>query len=141
MVGTVGSSAGVEQDVGGLDVAMHETACVGRIQGARQLREDTDRFGRIQAAMSESLVEVSPLDVAHRDVEDVFGRPSLVDRDDVRVVDGSGQLRLAQEAVTERSILGEPGSQHLERDHTLESQFLGQVDDAHPAPPSSDSIR
>jgi hypothetical protein len=34
-------------------------------------------------------------------------RTCLVDRDDVRMVDRRGQLRLPQEAVTERLVLGE----------------------------------
>ena len=36
--------------------------------------------------------------------------------------------------MTERSVLGEAGSQELECDPPLEAQILGQVDDAHPAP-------
>ena len=58
----------------------------------------------------------------------------LVDRDDVRMVDRRGQLRLAQEAVTERFVLGEAGSEQLECNSPPESQIHGQVDDAHPTP-------
>ena len=50
------------------------------------------------------------------------------------MVDRRGQLRLAQEAVTERFVLGEAGSEQLERNPPLEPQILGQVDDAHAAP-------
>ena len=86
---------------------MHETARMGRIQGARDLREDADRVRRVQTAALEALLQVAPLDVAHGDEEEVLGRPGLVDRDDVRMVDRRGELRLAQEAVTERLVLGE----------------------------------
>ena len=133
VVGAVGAGARVEQHVGGLHVAMHKTARVGRIQGARHLRDDADRVRRVQTAALQALLEVTPLDVAHGDEEDVLGRPGLVDRDDVRMVDRRGQLRLAQEAVTERLVLGEARSQQLERDLPLEPQILGQVDDAHAA--------
>ncbi len=133
VVGAVGAGARVEQHVGGLHVAMHEAARVGRIEGARHLREDADRVRRVQTAALEALLQVTPLDVAHGDEEDVLGRPGLVDRDDVRMVDRRGQLRLAQEAVTERLVLGEAGSQQLERNPPLEPQILGQVDDAHAA--------
>ena len=44
VVGAIGAGAYVEEHVGRLDVAMHEAACMGRIQGARQLREDADRI-------------------------------------------------------------------------------------------------
>jgi hypothetical protein len=69
-----------------------------------------------------------------RDEEEVLGRAGLVDRDDVRMVDRRGQLGLAQKAVTERFVLGEAGSQHLERNFALEPEILGQVHDAHAAP-------
>ena len=36
------------------------------------------------------------------------------------LVDRRGQLRLAQEAVAERFVLGESGSQQLQRDAPLE---------------------
>jgi hypothetical protein len=133
VVGAVGTGACVEQQVGGLHVAMHETARVGRVQGARHLREDADRGRRVQTAVLEAPFQVTPLDVAHGDEEDVLGRPGLVDRDDVRMVDRRGQLRLAQEAVAERFVLGQAGSQQLQRDSPLEPQILGQVDDAHAA--------
>ena len=131
VVGSVGAGARVEEHVGGLHVTMHETARMGRIEGARDLREDADRVRRVQTAAFEALFQVAPLDVAHGDEEDVLGRPSLVDRDDVRMVDRRGQLRLAQEPVTERLVLGEARSEQLEGNLPLEPQILGQVDDAH----------
>ena len=60
MVRAVGPGARVEEDVGGLHVAMHETARVGRIQGARDLREDSDRVRRVERAVLEALFQVSP---------------------------------------------------------------------------------
>ena len=92
-----------------------------------------DRVARVEAAALQARLQVAPLDVAHRDEEEVVGRPGLVDRDDVRMVDRRGELRLAQEPVTERLVLGEAGGEQLERDPPLEPQVLGQVDDAHPA--------
>ena len=133
VVGAVGSSAAVEQHVGGLHVAMHEAARVSRIEGARHLGEEAGRIRRVETTVSEAFLEVTPLHVAHSDEEDVLGRPSLIDRDDVRMIDRRGELRFAQEAVPERLVLGESGSQQLERNPPLEPQILGQVDDAHAA--------
>ena len=113
---------------------MHETARMRRIQGTRHLREDADRVRRVETAALQARFQVTPLDVAHRYEEEVSGRPSLVDRDDVRMVDRRGQLRLAQEAITERRVLDETGSQQLERNSPLQPQILGHVDDAHAAP-------
>ena len=107
---------------------------MGRVEGARHLRENSDRVRRVKAAALEAILQVTPLDVAHGDEEEVLGRPGLVDRDDVRMVDRRGQLRLAQEAVTERLVLCEVRGQELERNPPLEPQILSQVDDAHAAP-------
>ena len=50
------------------------------------------------------------------------------------MVDRRGQLRLAEEAVAERAVLGEACGEQLERNPPLEPQILGEVDDAHAAP-------
>jgi hypothetical protein len=49
------------------------------------------------------------------------------------MVDGRSQLRLTQEAVAKRLVLGEARRKKLERNLALEPQILGQVDDAHAA--------
>ena len=65
---------------------MHETARMSRIEALATC-------ARISIASAGSrrpswrAFQVTPLDVAHGYKEDVLGRPSLVDRDDVRVVD------------------------------------------------------
>ena len=133
VVGAVGSSAGVEQHVGGLHVAMHETARMGRIQGARNLCEDADRVRGVKGAALHALLQVAPLHVAHGDIEEILRRPGLVDRNDVRMVDRRGKLRFAQEAVTEGVVLGKARGKKLEGHPPLEPQIFSQVDDAHAA--------
>src|SRR5215216_2947948 len=99
---------------------MYETARVGRIQGARDLGENACRVPWVQTAPLQTLFQIASLDIAHGDEEEVLGRPSFVDRDDVRMVDRRGQLRLAQEPVTKRLVLGEARSEQLERNLPLE---------------------
>ena len=95
VVGAVRSGADVEQDVGGLDVAMDEAARVGGIQGDRHLGDDPDRVRRIHGATLQPRLQVAPADIAHGDEEDALGSPGLVDGDDVRMIDRRRQLRLA----------------------------------------------
>ena len=106
---------------------------MGRVQGTRKLREDARRGRGIEPPVPEPLLQVSPFDVAHADKEEAVDRPSLVDRDDVRMVDRRGQLGLTEEAVAERVVLGEIDGQELQRDPPLEPQVLGEVDHAHAA--------
>ncbi len=133
VVGAVEPGADVEQDIGRLDVAVDEAARVGGVEGTRNLGEDRDRLRRLERAVPQPLLEVASLDVAHRDEEQLAELAGLVDRDDVRVVDRGRELRLAQEAVAERFVLGEVGGEELERDVALQALVLGQVDDAHAA--------
>jgi hypothetical protein len=53
----------------------------------------------------------------------------------VRVVEGSGGLRLAQEAGARPGIGREIPGQELEGDRALRADVLGAKDDAHPAAP------
>jgi hypothetical protein len=134
VVGAVRAGAWVEQHVGGLHVTMDEAARVGGIERARHLREDPDRVPRIEAATLQALFQIRPLDIAHSDEEEVFGRPGLVDRNDVGMVDRRSEFRLTEESITERVVLGKTGGEELERNPPLEPQILGKVDDAHAAP-------
>ena len=133
MIRAVGTRAGVEEDVRRLHVPMHEPARVRRVESARELRDDADRLPGLETAAFEALLEVAPLDVAHRDEEDVLGARGLVDRNDVRVVDRRGELGLAQEPLPEGVVLGEAGVHQLQRHPSLEPEVVGEVDDAHPA--------
>jgi hypothetical protein len=117
-----------------LHVAVDEPAAVRRLERARDLRKDADGVRRVEAAVLEAVPEVAPLDVAHRDEEEVVRCPRLVDRDDARMVDRCGELGLAEKALAERLVLGEARRQELESNLSLEPEILGQIDDAHPAP-------
>ena len=99
---------GAEQDVRGLDVAVHEAVGVRGIQRAADLRDDVRRPLGIQAALcAHERPQVGPVDVAHDDEQHALALARVVDGDHVRVLDRRGRLGLGDEARAEVGLLGE----------------------------------
>ena len=121
-----------DQDVGGLDVAMDQAALVGSVEGARDLGDEMGSTGRLERAAIDHLAQVGPDHPAHRDVEGSVLLARLVYRDDVGVVDGSGDHPLAPEPLSKRGVAGERRGHQLQRHRTREPQLGRAVDDSHP---------
>jgi hypothetical protein len=116
-----------------IHVAMDEALVVRRVQRLRHLPEDGDCALRLERSLlGEKLGQIRALDVPHGQEEQPFLLARLQDGDDVRVVEGGGDPRLAQETLTKPLILGELGGNHLERDLAPEPRVFGAVDRAHP---------
>jgi hypothetical protein len=105
------------------------------VERARDLREDGDRTLDRQALAPEERAQVAAVDEAHRQVQAPLVLARLVDRDDVRVVERGGELRLLEERPPEYLVLSQLPSNQLERNRALEPQVGGPVHDAHPAAP------
>ncbi len=60
VVGPVRAGAGVEQDVGGLHVPVHEPARMRCIERAGDLRENGDRLARLEPPTPQTLLQVAP---------------------------------------------------------------------------------
>ena len=88
---------------------------------------------RRRAARDEQLLERPPLEVLHRDVVGALGLAAVVDRDDVRVREAGGVLRLAPEALDELLVARVPVVEDLDRDAPAELLVLGEIDVRHPA--------
>ena len=133
-VGQVRVVAVVEEHVRGLHVAVDERPPVRGVEGVGHLGQDAKRSLRAQLALAvEDASEVVALDEAHRQVELPVVLAGLVDRDHVRMVERGGEAWLAQEAGTERLVLGQLRRDQLQRDRALERQVDRPVDDAHAA--------
>ena len=94
-VGEVGVLSGVrvDEDVGGLHVAMDEAVVVRRVERRADLLDDRDRPGELQAAVADyQRAQVRALDPAHADEEEPFGLARLVDGEHVRVLDQRPEL-------------------------------------------------
>ncbi len=125
---------GGQQDVRGLDVAVHEAGGVRLVQRRADLRDDPRRpLGRQPALAPDEAADVVAGDVAHRDVRDPALVARVIDRDDVGVIDRRRDLRLAHEPVADRLVLEQPGRDDLQRDRAIERELRRPVDDAHAA--------
>ena len=81
-------------------------------------REANRRIDRERSAVNQCRQRLAD-DVLHRDEVDPLVRVDLVDRDDVRMIEGRGGLGFAKETVLPLRVVGVLWREHLERDLAL----------------------
>ena len=125
---------GVEQDVGGLDVAMDEAARVRGVERGGHRGDDRRRaLGLEPALAAQQRAQVLALDVAHDLEQHAVLLARVVDRDHVRMIERRGDLRLRDEAAAEGRVVGERGRDQLDGHVPVEGEVGRPVDDAHAA--------
>ena len=131
-VGQVDVALGVEQDVGGLDVAVDEAARVRGVERGGHRGDDRRRaLGLEPALAAQHRAQVLALDVAHDLEQHAVLLARVVDRDDVRMVERRGDLRLRDEAAAEGRVVRQRGRDQLDGDVPVEREVGRPVDDAH----------
>jgi hypothetical protein len=132
-VGQIGLALFVEQDVGGLDVAVDEPFGVGGFERLRRLSTDRERLlGRELALAGDQRLQVLAFDVAHRQVELALLLACLVDGQDVRVAERGGELRLPQKTLAEVLVRCQLGRDQFERHRPVEPELASPVEHADP---------
>ena len=113
---------------------MYHLVCVRMVEGLGDLGDDV--HGTIRRHRSGALrcVGVRAVDELHGDPQlAVLALAAVVDGNDVRVVEASGDVRLAQEAGAEVRVAGQFLREHLQRIVTRQRRVGRQVHGAHSA--------
>jgi hypothetical protein len=130
--------AGRDQDVAGLDVAVHDAVAVCEPQRGGDIGGHIGRPFRLQAAFgAEDVGQAAAVHELHHDVVRLRLLAPVVDAHDVGVVQVGGGLGLAPEALHERRVGGVLGEEHLHGDGPVEQQVPRQEDVGHPSPAGS----
>ena len=125
---------GVDQDVGGLDVAVHDGALACVLQAPSDLAAHLGRASRGQLALSvDEPQQVLPLDVLQGQVGDALFFAHVEGSHDVRVVELGAGAHLAHEPGPGLWVGAVPRGQDFERHGAFHATVLGLVDLAHAA--------
>ena len=96
-VQNLGLVATAQKNVGRLDVAMHDAACMGVGQGVRNTAHQLGGLpGRGLPASRQRLAQVAAVQPFHRDVDTVARQAGIVNGDDVRMAQAGGCAGLVQ---------------------------------------------
>ncbi len=131
-----------DDHVRGLDVAVHDAVLV-RVGERLQDTGDDDQglLGPGRLGVEEEVADRAPLDDLHHDVRHRHAAhvvlAGVVHGDDRMVVEAYHRLGLAREAGLGRRVLGQVGTEQLDRDRAPEPYVLGRENLGHTAPTQS----
>ena len=121
----------IDHHVGRLDVAMDDAGTVRPHQRPAHLDGNLPGFTGRQRPALKLFLEGLALVEGHDDIQPPIALADIVDGTDVRVVEGRGGPRLAQEALLGGEVPAELRRQQLDRHPSPEPGVLGLVDHAH----------
>ena len=101
----------------------------------RELRGDLEERGAGHGPVPDELAQRPARHELHREERRAVGLADVVDRDDVRVVQGGGGARLVREAREALLVVGEMRGKNLERDLAAEARVAARGTRP-PCPPS-----
>ena len=121
------------EQVLGLEVAVDDASLVRGRKAAHDLDGIVNGLASPQRARGQPIPERLSLEQLRHDVGSAVVPPSVVDGDDVGVVECAGGLGLVLEAPQPLDVLRDVGAHHLERDLARQALVAGAVDLAHAA--------
>ena len=120
-----------EEEVLGLQVAVHDAASVGGVQAAADLHGQLQRLADGERSVQQPLPEGLAFEQLENGVKRPVLGPEIVESQDVRVIQGGHRPRLLPEALDAAGGLGALGGQHLDRDISAQARVVGAVHLAH----------
>jgi hypothetical protein len=130
-----------DENVGRLDVPVHDPRAVRHLERVRDLHAELDHPLRRERLACDSFLERPTLHQLHDDERRAILLAEVVDGANVRVVERRGGARLAHEAIERLPVVRQLHWEELHRVVAAEPGVLGLVDDALPPPPSLDRMR
>ena len=124
-----------DEDVGRLEIAVHDPFVVGGRQTARDLDADIDRLAGRQRSVLQPARQRLTFEQLRDDVGRVLMRPDVVDRQQIGAVQRGCRPRLELESPQPVRVAGERRRQHLDGHVAPEPVVSGPVDLAHAAGP------
>jgi len=120
-----------EQDIGRLDVTVHDTSAVRVVESLRNITGKVQGLLQRQPTVTvDPFPERLPLHVRHHVVEESVSFSGIMKRKDVRVVQAGGDLDLTQETLLAHRRR-QLRKQHLERHLATVLGVHNQVDNRH----------
>lgn len=132
-VGDLHASAGVEEDVFGLDIAVEDAFLVGVLKCVADFWDDGEGFGGGEFAHAHGLAKVEAIDEFHDEVIEAAGVAEVMDHDDIRMIEAGEDAGFAHEALREVRISAEFFGEKLEGDFAAEMELARFIDEAHAA--------
>ncbi len=123
----VGVAVVVEQDVVRVDVTVHHAGPVRCLERVAQLIDHRHGLGGRERAVFENRGKVSAAHEAHDQIGRVRLAPVVVQRDDVWMLERRDDLCLGLETTDEGRIVGEIGTDDLDRHLTTDRGLVGAV--------------
>jgi hypothetical protein len=122
----------LQQDVFRLDVAMDDAACVRVGERVGDILSDPNRVLERELLLAgDPLAQGVSFDVRHHVVQMAVGLAGIVEREDVRVTELSGDLDLPEEAL--RPKAGRQFAvQHFDGNRSVVPEISGEVNRGHP---------